>query len=380
MTTVLIEAGPATVTGPHPVAGDLASTAVECIDDATALVGDTVEDVDALWSDVLRAAGGSDCGRVAVVCPTWWNSDRTTRVRGAAVTAFPEADDIAVVSRRDALIPEHGTWAVVEIAEDLVMVSRSVGGPVVAVRGEGALDRVVAAVLDVLGAGDTAIVDSPREVWGAGEFVRALGERLQDNAVGVSIGSVVAPVVEEPDVVSLRRRRFGPAGLVVPVGAGLAVATLFALVAMTSHRPAVESPTVTLTEGRVAMQVPATWTAQRLSGGVGSARVQVTSSDPEVALQLTQSGLEPGYPVADALRNVLEAQPGGIFVEFNPYDRVAGRDAITYRELRPSHHVMWIILVDRGIRIAIGCQSAPARPAAIKNACDDAVRTAHADF
>jgi len=38
------------------------------------------------------------------------------------------------------------------------------------------------------------------------------------------------------------------------------------------------------------------------------------------------------------------------------------------------------VLIDESLRIAIGCQSAPGDEEAVREACDQAVRSAHAVF
>ena len=380
MTAALIEVGPVTVHGPRPVPWQRAVTAVECIDDPTALVDDVVVTVEDLWVEVLRTAAGSACDDVVLVCPTWWTDDRTARVRAAAVTAFPEPTAIAVRHRVEALGAgsREPRWAVVEIAEELVFVSRGCGGGLAVVRADA--EGTAAAVVDALADAGEVIIDAPAEVGGA----TALGHSV---AAGLPGGGVVVVMADGVQCAPAERRVTvcatpGPAhgrGWIA-TGAGLVVAALCGAFAVTSHRPGTEVVTAALVEGRVGLQVPAAWKAERLPGGAGSARVQLTSpTDPEVALQLTQSGIAPGQDVAAVLQRVLAEQPPGIFVGFNPHDQVAGRAAITYRELRERHHVQWIILVDKNIRIAIGCQSTPQHPEAVRRACDDAVRTAHAE-
>src|SRR4029077_9102531 len=40
----------------------------------------------------------------------------------------------------------------------------------------------------------------------------------------------------------------------------------------------------------------------------------------------------------------------------------------------------WAVLVDDSLRIAIGCQSAPGHEEAVREACDQAIRSAHGVF
>ena len=141
------------------------------------------------------------------------------------------------------------------------------------------------------------------------------------------------------------------------------------------------APTTFLAEGRVALTVPANWSAQRVVTGPGSARVQVTSpSDPEVALHVTQSPVagETLSGTAERLKHAIDAEPAGLFVDFNPSGVSAGRPAVTYREVRATHHVRWTVLLDGPVRISLGCQSRPGDEGAVRDACEQAVRSAHA--
>jgi type VII secretion-associated protein (TIGR03931 family) len=141
------------------------------------------------------------------------------------------------------------------------------------------------------------------------------------------------------------------------------------------------APPAVLVEGRVALTVPADWPTQRVIAGPGSARVQVTSpSDPEVALHVTQSPIagETLSGTAERLKHAVDAEPAGVFVDFNPSGTSAGRPAVTYREVRAGHHVRWTVFVDGPVRISLGCQSRPAMEDAVRAVCEQAVRSAHA--
>jgi type VII secretion-associated protein (TIGR03931 family) len=139
-----------------------------------------------------------------------------------------------------------------------------------------------------------------------------------------------------------------------------------------------------LVEGRVAVMVPAQWVVQRVTSGPGSARVQVVSpTDSDIALHVTQSPLATQSSrdaVTESLRSALRKQPEGVFVEFNPADHRSDRPVITYREVRADYHIAWAVLVDKSLRIAIGCQSAPGHEGAVREECDQAIRSAHAVF
>ena len=142
-----------------------------------------------------------------------------------------------------------------------------------------------------------------------------------------------------------------------------------------------KTPTTYLVEGRVALTVPANWPTERVVGGPGSARVQVTSpSDPEVALHVTQSPVagETLSGTAERLKRAIDAEPAGVFVDFNPDGTSAGRPAVTYREVRAGHQVWWTVLLDGVVRISVGCQSRPGGEDAVRDVCEQAVRSAHA--
>jgi type VII secretion-associated protein (TIGR03931 family) len=146
----------------------------------------------------------------------------------------------------------------------------------------------------------------------------------------------------------------------------------------------VKMPMTLLVEGRVGVMVPAGWAVVRVTSGPGSARVQVVSpTDADVAVHVTQSSLTPHQShdaVAESLRSALSQEPDGVFVEFNPSDRRAGQPVVTYREIRADHHIAWAVLVDDSLRIAIGCESAPGHEEAVREVCDQAIRSAQAVF
>ena len=122
--------------------------------------------------------------------------------------------------------------------------------------------------------------------------------------------------------------------------------------------------------------------AHHIGAGIGSGTGCFTVR-PNVALHITQSGSATASSLAitaDSLRTALSAEPDGIFVEFNPSDRRADRDAVTYREVRSDHHVAWTVLLDGAVRIAVGCQSPSGSEYLVREACDRAIRSAHAVF
>jgi type VII secretion-associated protein (TIGR03931 family) len=109
--------------------------------------------------------------------------------------------------------------------------------------------------------------------------------------------------------------------------------------------------------------------------------VQVVSpTERDVALHITQSVLAQPSSLAKAADTLLALAESadGAFVDFNPSDRRAGRDAVTYREIRPERNIAWTVVIDGTMRIAIGCQSPPRREHLVLMACDRAIRSAHA--
>ena len=81
---------------------------------------------------------------------------------------------------------------------------------------------------------------------------------------------------------------------------------------------------------------------------------------------------------AERLKRAIDAEPAGVFVDFNPYGSSAGRAAVTYREIRAGHQVRWTVLLDGMVRISLGCQSRPGAEDAVLEVCEQAVRSAHA--
>ncbi|PRC54618.1 type VII secretion-associated protein, partial [Mycobacterium sp. ITM-2017-0098] len=67
----------------------------------------------------------------------------------------------------------------------------------------------------------------------------------------------------------------------------------------------------------------------------------------------------------------------GVFVDFDPSAERGGRPAVTYVERRAAGETRWAVLVDGAVRIASGCQGAAGDPAAVEDACLQAVRSAH---
>lgn len=405
----VIETGPAAIRRIWPAAGpadiDAATveTALDCLDDATALVDERPVSVDTLWRTAMQSLCATRQprahGPVVVVHPSWWAASRVARVAAAARTV---TDEVATHSRAWVLATAApAADVVVEITPRLVVVT---GAAVVAEPRTGQERRVVAAVAERItataaGIPTTVRIDAPGTVDGAVVLAAAIADRVRgadltaevvDDARRQPLTSAVlctelctdgrqtgvGPVVPAAPRRRGRIRAAVSAAGVVTVAALCGVGTCERCV-----EPAGEAVLTTfLVEGRITLQVPAQWPVQRITTGPGSARVVVTSpSDPQVALHVTQSLVtdETLSATAESLTRAIAAEPAGVFVDFDPVAHRAGRTAVTYRELRPGHDIGWTILLDGGVRISIGCQSPAGGADAVGDVCDQAVRSAH---
>jgi type VII secretion-associated protein (TIGR03931 family) len=400
----IIEVGPSAVRrlccgGATVADSEAEKTAFEHIDDPVTLNELRPVSVQSLWRSVLAAA---DCGtaeEVIVVHPAWWAPERIDVVGAAAqVLVGP------VVLRSRSWLLSHASAGnselatlVVEIADDLVAVS---GAAVAAQTRHRDLRAVVDAVVRSIRAmmsdtSDLVVIDAPTTVPGARSLSAAIVGELRN------CGDPVAAL--EVDDIGLRKL----AGEIVPlescaggrtavsgdVRRGLrrlalvlaVISVVVGVVAASRHaaprRSADGVPTTYVVEGHVALKVPAQWPIRRVVTGPGSARLQITSpSDPEVALHLTQSRV--ALPSLDAtaefLKSAIDAEPAGVFVDFNPTGLSADRPAVTYREIRSGHDIRWTVWVDKAVRISVGCQSRQGHYEAVDQECEVAVRSARA--
>lgn len=382
MIEVLIEVGPGTIRGPNHVCPEWVSVALDYVDDELALLDDRPVPVRDVWEDVMRAVTGAGVDAAVVVCPAWWSPTRIDTVRRAAHAV---AAEVVVVERiamlRDG-IPADTT--IVEITADVVVVT--VADTIVAVvpRQESAGDADAIAAVVPAPAG--VLVDAPSAVPGADALASLIASRMRTIGVPVRIaddGWVLRAAKEHllPQPATPVRVRDRKA-LAVLLGT-LSTAVLCGFAVMYDEEPRADGmPMTLLVEGRVGVMVPTAWTAQRITSGPGSARVQVISpTDADIALQITQSVAPLPSSLAstaNSLHAAFAEAPDGAFVDFNPSARRADRDAVTYREVRSERHVAWTVLVDGAARIAIGCQSAPGREHLVRQACESAIRSAHA--
>ncbi|HEX5252278.1 MAG TPA: type VII secretion-associated protein [Mycobacterium sp.] len=405
----VVEAGPgtirrlccATTTVVDDEMADIVRAALGAIDDRVALVGERPAAVDALWEAALRSATRGHCDGMVVVHPSWWPASRVGVVRKAAAAVAGQTRTRSSVLRQASRAAPDAT-VVVEIAERLVAITASEITAVPRTAEPQSVARDVAGVVAAM-APEAVLIDTPSTVAGAPTVAVLIADALRGG------GQNIPDILEINDIRLARLARSAyratgepsgppataPAGPGRPRGrtlSGLVAAAIVvaaaAPTALTMGRPGVvapkpveTAPTTFLVEGRVALSVPATWAAQRVVSGPGSSRVQVTSrANPDVALHITQSPVagETLSGTAERLKHAIDAEAAGVFVDFNPSGTSAGRPAVTYREVRPGHHVRWTVLLDGPVRISIGCQSRAGDEDAVRDACDQAVRSAHA--
>ncbi|WP_374022806.1 type VII secretion-associated protein [Mycobacterium sp. HNNTM2301] len=401
---VVIEAGPGTIRRlccrtsavVDERTSDIIATALSAIDDRTALVSERPIAVASVWASALRSVACAGGKGMVVVHPSWWSSSRVGVVSSAAATV---SDDVLVRPRSWLLARAAGTDPEAAIVVEIVDRMAVVGGVDVVAIGRRAqpcavADEVVAAI-----AGRCAgvlLIDAPGTVAGSSTLAAAIVDAVRgtgqavvriDDARLVRLARLAVSDLDRPpkggdDRGRPRARTLAGIGAAAIVLAAAAPAVLNADRHRAVSAPLVPAvPAAFLVEGRVAVTVPAGWPTQRVVAGPGSARVQVTSpSDPEVALHVTQSPVvgETLSGTAERLKQAIDAEPAGVFVDFNPSGTSAGRPAVTYREVRATHHVWWTVLLDGPVRISLGCQSRPGGEEAVRGPCEQAVRSAHA--
>jgi type VII secretion-associated protein (TIGR03931 family) len=370
---------------------ELERIALAAIDDAVALVDLRPVAVESLWRAVLESISCARAESIIVIHPSWWAPSRVDVIRVAAQVL---GDEVAMKPRSWLLrqgSPQNAL--VVEIADGFVVMT----GEAVAVEsrrreGHGVVEAVVQSVLRMASnTAEAVVIDAPRTVQGASALSALIATQLWESGgmTAIEVGDIelrelAAELIppESPDCGVMKAHGGRPRSTVVLaapiVGAILGVAALWYEPAGPAHDHA---STTYLVEGHVALEVPAQWPVRRVVAGPGSARLQIVSpADPEVALHVTQSrvALAGLAATAEFLRAAIDAAPAGVFVDFNPADRSAGRPAVTYREVRADHDVRWTVWVDKAIRISIGCQSRHGDAEAVSQECDLVVRSARA--
>ncbi len=369
----IVVVGPMTITGPGTVDAERATVALDGIDEDLVLIEGRVAAAEQLWRDVLAAALGGRREAV-LLCPSWWAPSRLARVEGAARSSCADVD---VRRRVDVLA---AGCVVVEVAPELIVVHADTGRHAVARAGPstGVVGAVVACV-EGLGA---VTVDVPAGLGVVGaELASAVRRRgiavtvVDDEAIVRGIGAETADVVDPP---STRRRPSSRAVLLAGAVASAMALTTAAIGDGDDASAELDQHAGTwLVEGRVAVEIPAHWTVQRVTSGPGSARVQVMSPSEASALQITQSQVPADQTLdttAEILRRALTDEPDGVFTDLTLHRQPGLRPVVSYLEVRPNHRVTWTVMLDRAVRIAIGCQGDPGA----EQACDRAIRSAHA--
>ena len=165
--------------GPRDVPAQLASVALECIDDELALIDDRPAAVADVWREVLRSAVGA-CETVVLVCLDMVGvatSQRRSRRRRRCGNGCGCAATGTRACRRTA----GPQCAVVEIAPELVVVSRDGRAPVVIPRLRDP-DGVAEVVAGEVGATAAVLVDAAVGVNGAGPLAVAITDRVVPTA------------------------------------------------------------------------------------------------------------------------------------------------------------------------------------------------------
>lgn len=365
MTTLVV--GPGTVLGPRPLPPDLGATACAAIDDHYTLVGDRPVAVDELWRSVLRAAAPG-ANRLVLICPGWWRPARINRIRRAAA-----GTQHVVRLRHDC----HRTPAdaLVEITEHFLLVRRG-GRPVASIprpHGTGRT-QLAEAVGRHISVGGPVLIDAAIEIPDVLDLADAIAAhcRARGNDITVTDDHVLGRQRPAPRRRSMPRRWWLPAAVSAAV---LATATVSGLRAGPRVVDDAEIG-VQVTEGRVSARVPAGWALVRVVAGAGSARLQVISpQDPDAAILIAQSPSTP-EPAA-TLAAALDRQPPGVFGGLHT-ERRAGRDVLSYREIRSGRYIDWSVVLDGPVRIAVGCQQPAANPNSIRARCDEVLGSVRA--
>ena len=310
-----------------------------------------------------------------VLHPSGWSRTRVDRVVGAAAETGRR---VIALSRSDLIVRGHATAGpVIEIAADVITVS---SGSILRVLGCTEIESVADVAAQLAESGDVLLDAAPGSAQSA-EAIREALSRRGLTARDVRAADLAAETFAQPRQYLGRHLRRPVAGL-------LAAALLVASVAITWSLPdsgpdpvgpVPDAAVTSLLEGRIVVQIPPHWIVERITGGPGSRRVQVSSpTDPETALHITQS-YAPGTTLAQAaevLGQAVAVQPPGVFVDFRPADDVAGRLAVTYREVRAGRVIRWSVVLAGSTRISIGCQSAPGRDDGVAQPCERAVASA----
>lgn len=354
----------------------LVSAAVDGIDDPVALIDDRPVGVADLWRSLISTTLGTGRDSVVVVHPSWWSRVRVDRVIGA--TTAVAVGGVVAMSRSELVRRGHpDAGPVIEIAGELIAVC---SGSTTRVLDRADLGPVVDTVV-ALAESDVVLLDAPPGIPDSAHTAALIRKALSRHGFTVcdaDVANCAADVVPPRRAVSAARLLIAVTAVMLVVGAAAAMARRPPVAPPPGDQDPVAQAEI-LVEGRIAVGVPPDWIVERVTGGPGSRRVQVSSvADADLALHITQT-YAPETTLAQAAavlqRGIAEQDPG-VFVDFDPADEVAGRPAVTYREIRPGRVIRWVIVLAGPARISIGCQSAPDRQDAIREPCEQAVRSA----
>ncbi len=383
----VVEVGPAGVQvlrGPSAARPDeaMVSAVLDGIDGDVALFDERPVAVAALMRAVMSSILGDSRDPVVIVHPSWWSRARIDLV----VRSSGTTRKVVAVSRSEVARAAGLVGPVIEIAEEFV----AVAGPGLRVFGRGNIESVAAVVAESDQSGDV-LLDAPAGIAGSAQTAEGLrvalaarGRSARDVDVAAIAGAAPAPRRARGRVAVFLAASGVLAALVLPVGRELGLSEGRELVgaAVATLRPNGGAPApaaVNLVEGRIVVEVPSHWNIERVRSGSGSRRVQVDSpTESDIALHIT-AAYAPGSTLAQAaevLGDAVAAATPGVFVGFRPAVEVAGRPAVTYREVRAGRVVDWSVVLSGSTRIGIGCQSAPDRTEVVRDACEQAIRTA----
>ncbi len=358
--------GPASVRGPGQVRDELVEAALTFLDDSEVVVDDRRVSVDAVLREVIDTARGDQrCNEdVILVCPGWWPSSRLDRVRTAALAISAEA----VVLQRSELCRRlrPDVDVVVEVADEFVVASSGRAVLIVAPRTEDVAETVVAG----LGTPASVLIDVPGGIVGARALAVQIGARLRRSCEVDIVGDAQLVRVAGAPAADPRPRRTR-----LPAAALLLVLLTAASMAMYREKP--QRAMVLLTEGRVAVTVPADWAVERITAGTGSRRVQAAEPGGRRAVLIVQSPAEADMAATAAtLAAALEREDPRVFADLQATGERGGRQVVSYTETRAERQVDWAVFLDDGMRIAIGCQCSPGQT--MRQICDDTIASAHA--
>lgn len=352
------------------------------IDDDVALFDERPVAVAALMRAMMSSILGDSRDPVVIVHPSWWSRARIDLV----VRSSGTTRKVVAVSRSEVARAAGLVGPVIEIAEEFV----AVAGPGLRVFGRGNIESVAAVAAESDQSGDV-LLDAPAGIAGSAQIAERLRVALAArgrSARDVDVAAIAGAVPARRRIRGLVAAFLVASGvlvaLVLPVGRELGLSGGRELVGATiaTLRPDGGAPApaaVNLVEGRIVVEVPSHWNIERVRSGSGSRRVQVDSpTESDIALHIT-AAYAPGSTLAQAaevLGDAVAAATPGVFVGFRPAVEVAGRPAVTYREVRAGRVVDWSVVLSGSTRIGIGCQSAPGEEDVVRGPCEQAVRSA----